>query len=223
MLCLTDDPLDPPGWERFGGGHSFVFDLGRYLVRLGWHVHYLTRRNAPAKRAQETLGTLCTITRIDVGPPEDLAPFALFEYLDAMAAAVMQEPLVRERFDVIHSHNWLSGAVARRIVADAPTRHVHSVLSLGRVRLELGENATEADAGRDALELEVFEHADMLVTVAASERDDLRRLYPEIQHDHFAIVPYGVDPDIFYPRPECPDDYVRGAARRSSQGHGPVP
>src|SRR6185436_17565508 len=115
MLCLTDDPLDPPGWERFGGGHLFVFDLGRYLVRLGFHVDYLTRRNSPSKPLHDSLGPLCTLTRLDVGPAADMPPLALHEYLDDLIAAA--EIAVRDRvpYNVIHSHNWLSGAVARVI------------------------------------------------------------------------------------------------------------
>jgi hypothetical protein len=35
ILIVThiDDPFDPTGVYRFGGGSTFVFDLGRYLVR----------------------------------------------------------------------------------------------------------------------------------------------------------------------------------------------
>src|SRR5712692_10219803 len=88
MLCLTDDPLDPPGWERFGGGHLFVLDLGRYLVRLGWRADYVTRRNAPTKQVCEELGPLCRVTRVDVGPAEDVATLALHPYLNDLVDAV---------------------------------------------------------------------------------------------------------------------------------------
>jgi glycosyltransferase involved in cell wall biosynthesis len=214
LLCLTDDPLDPPGWARFGGGHLFVFDLGRYLVRTGWYVDYLTRRNSPVKPLEESLGPCCAITRLAIGPAEDFLPLDLYEHLEEMSAAAVSFVASREPYDVIHSHNWLSGAVARK--AAGQSRHIHSILSLGRVRLELGEEAAPNDPLRDALELEIFRNADTLVTVAPSERDDLRRLYPEIKHDRIAVVPYGVDPDIFNPRPEHPDSLVLRSARRSA-------
>lgn len=217
MLCLTDDPLDPPGWERFGGGHLFVFDLGRYLVRLGWRVDYITRLNAPSKRMYEDLGPLSSITRANVGPTEDLTPLALHSYFEEIVAAVRQMDFLQNPYDVIHSHNWLSGAVARRLISAVPVRHIHSILSLGRTRLALGEEATEGDGVRDRLELDVFLNADVLLTVAPSERNDLHKLYPEVKHDRVAVVPYGVDPQHFYPRPECPEDFVLRQARRSSQ------
>ncbi|HEY4640618.1 MAG TPA: glycosyltransferase [Thermoanaerobaculia bacterium] len=217
MLCLTDDPLDPPGWERFGGGHLFVFDLGRYLVRLGFQVDYLTRRNAAFKLFFESLGPLCTLTRLDVGPTTDLAPLDLHAHLDDLTIAAQSVVRDRPAYDVIHSHNWLSGAVARAVVSEK-TRHVHSILSLGRLRLALGEESIEGDSLRDELEVQIFRDADVLVAVAPSEREDLLRLYPEVQHDRIVIVPYGIDPEVFDPRPQSPDHFILRQARRSAQG-----
>lgn len=217
MVCLTDDPFDPPGWDRFGGGHLFVFDLGRYLVRLGWRVDYLTRRNAPEKAPYEQLGTRCSVTRLTVGPAEDVPPLALYPYLHDLTVAAREAVATRPSHSVIHSHNWLSGAVALAI-REPTARHVHSILSLGRVRWAQGEEPQADDRFRDQLEVDLFRAADVLVTVAPSERDDLRRLYPEIAHDRIAVVPYGVDPDVFYPRPESPDHFVRRQARRCAEG-----
>jgi len=217
MVCLTDDPLDPPGEERIGGGHFFVFDLGRYLVRLGWKVHYVTRRNAPDKPTREHLGPLCQITRVDAGPQLDLHPLALAEHLEPLVRAVAAVDGLLES-DVVHSHGWLSGAVARRMLGFPGPRHVHSILSLGRVRLELGEDSSPADSFRDALELDLLGSADVLIAAAASEREDFNRLYPEIAHDRIVVIPYGVDPDVFYPRPEPADSFVRRQARRFAEG-----
>ena len=216
LLCLTDDPLDPPGHERFGGGHMFVFDLGRHLVRAGWMVDYITRRNSPTKPLVEALGPRCTVFRVDVGPPADLHPLELWKYYEDLTSATAVIA-ARSRYTVIHSHNWLSGGVARQL-ALAGTRHVHSILSLGRVRLKRGEEASDGDELRDAIEVTVFTSADVLLAVAPSEHDDLRRFYPEVQHDCVAIVPYGVDATIFHPRPEPANPAVRRQAGRFAEG-----
>jgi glycosyltransferase involved in cell wall biosynthesis len=146
-----------------------------------------------------------------------VTPLALHPHFEELVASTEDAIRCGAPYQVVHSHNWLSGAVARRLTRQR-ARHVHSILSLGRVRLELGEEATSGDRIRDNLEVEVFRDADVLVTVAPSERDQLRRLYPEIEHDRIAIVPYGVDPDLFHPRPQSPDDFVLRQARRSAQG-----
>ena len=215
LLCLTDDPFDPPGWERAGGGHFFVFDLGRYLVRLGFDVHYVTRRNSPNKRAFEDLGPRCRIHRVDEGPADDRHPLELHSSFDRLVERVASL-LDLADYDVVHSINWLSGSVARRLIRTSGIRHVHSILSLGRLRATLREEASSGDELRDRLELDVFDNADVLIAVTSSERDDLQRLYPEITHDRIVVIPYGVDPDLFYPRPESRDDFVLRQTRRST-------
>jgi glycosyltransferase involved in cell wall biosynthesis len=217
LLCLTDDPLDPPGHERFGGGHAFVFDLGRYLVRAGWLVDYITRRNSATKPLAESLGPHCSVFRVDVGPPFDVPSLELSPYFAQLTEATAAVIATRPRYDVLHSHNWLSGGVALGIPLTG-IRHVHSILSLGRVRLERGEESSLGDTLRDELELKVFNSADMLLAVAPSERADLRRLYPEVQHDRITIVPYGVDATVFHPRPEPADSAVRRQAGRFTEG-----
>ncbi|MEA2329592.1 MAG: hypothetical protein QOE68_4551, partial [Thermoanaerobaculia bacterium] len=49
IITLTDDPFDPPGESRYGGAQRFMFDLGRYLVRRGHHVVFMTRQSRSRK------------------------------------------------------------------------------------------------------------------------------------------------------------------------------
>jgi D-inositol-3-phosphate glycosyltransferase len=223
MLSVIDDPFDPPGGERFGGGHLFVFDLGRYLIRKGHYITYLTRANDPGKSEKEQLGSMCTIHRLRVGPLSDVPPVELGPFVPELtlkSIALLDEI---GSFDVIHSHYWLSGIVARELAARRPTHHVHSLLSLGRVRRVAGEESKLGDVERDRGEIRVFTEADRLIACCPAERRDLQTLYPEIPHNHICIVPYGVDCDVFLPRPESSRDYVRRTTRRFAQGAADVP
>ena len=58
VTSMIDDPFDPPGNERVGGGHVFLFDLGRYLIRRGFQVTYIIRKNSQKKKSLEKLGSL---------------------------------------------------------------------------------------------------------------------------------------------------------------------
>ena len=222
LASLLDDPFDPPGYERIGGGHVFVFDLGRHLVRRGHDVTYLVRRSAPDRSPREQVGLRCRVLRVDAGPlrdvdPATLAPF-VEELADASIAARGDAPV-----DVVHSHYWLSGSVARGLVARRPARHVHSVLSLGRSKAAAGELPHPSDQVRDTTEVEVFNRADVVIVTCPSERDDLRRLYPEVRSDHVHVIPYGVDPDVFFPRPAPPHSVVHRAAARFPKESDHVP
>jgi D-inositol-3-phosphate glycosyltransferase len=222
LASLLDDPFDPPGYERIGGGHVFVFDLGRHLVRHGHDVTYLVRRSTPERSQREQIGPRCCVLRVDAGPLRDVAPESLVPFLaeltDASLAAVGDAPV-----DVVHSHYWLSGYVARVLIGRRRARHVHSVLSLGRTKAAAAESAHTSDGVRDAAEVEVFNRADAVIVTCPSERDDLRRLYPEVRGDHVHVIPYGVDPDVFFPRPAPPHSVVHRATARFPKEPDHVP
>src|SRR5437764_10062194 len=122
LICFIADPFDPPGHERYGGGHLFIFDLGRFLVQEGYRVTYFTRRNNPEKAAYDELGPLCSIHRLEVGPAEELPPPSVGQYLDNLSSAF--EKTIEERkleFTTLHSHYWIAGEVVRRFCAKHPT------------------------------------------------------------------------------------------------------
>jgi D-inositol-3-phosphate glycosyltransferase len=222
MLTLIDDPFDPPGDERIGGGHLFVLDLGTYLVSRGWFVTFLTRRNAPDKATHEQLGPRCTIERLAIGPASDCHPNRLLPHLDDLVAQSVQFGTSNGPFDVIHSHYWIAGVAARELARQIPTLHVHSVLSLGRKKAVAGEEVSAADRDRDSAEVRIFNEADRIVVTCPSEADDLRRLYPDVHGDNVRIIPYGADENVFFPRPEPPGDFVRRATSRIAKGTADV-
>jgi glycosyltransferase involved in cell wall biosynthesis len=223
LVCFIADPFDPPGYERYGGGHLFLFDLGRFLVQKGLNVSYFTRRNAPSKPTYERLGPLCSIHRLDVGPPEEIDPPVVGTFLDSLSSAF--EKLIEAqnlRYVTIHSHYWIAGEVVRRFCSNHRIRHVHSILSLGRLNREKGKHERkELTMLRDDCEVRVFNSADALIAVCANEYADLTKLYPEVGNSNTHIIPYGVDPDVFYPRPESQSDFVRRQTNGFTQGVEP--
>lgn len=221
QVCFVADPFDPPGHERYGGGHLFIFDLGRFLVQKGYRVTFFTRKNSPAKPAFEELGPLCSIYRLAVGPPEEIPPPSVGLRVDELASTFEETCVTRGlEFMALHSHYWIAGEVVRRFRVRHPARHVHSVLSLGRLNNEKGEPVGEGSSLRDECEVQVFNSADAVLTVCPSEEADLRRLYPEAAPSKLYVIPYGVDPDVFYPRPQSESDFVRRQAHGFPKGSG---
>ena len=219
LVCFVADPFDPPGQERFGGGHLFLFDLGRFLVNDGFRVTYFTRRNSSEKPVFDQIGPMCTIIRLEVGPPEELPPPVVGSYLDELSLAFDQAITGRRlEFSALHSHYWIGGEVVRSFCAIHHVRHVHSILSLGRVNREKGESLTTSSSVREQHEIRVINSADAVIAVCPSELADLQRLYPEVDPSRIHVIPYGVDPDVFYPRPQSEGDFVRRQAIGFPQG-----
>jgi glycosyltransferase involved in cell wall biosynthesis len=213
LLTLTDDPFDPAGVGRFGGSHAFFFDLSRQFVRLGHSVTIVTRLNNPGKPRFQSLGPLCCIHRIPNGPPLEIDHHSLGYLREDIISSVLALPF-DDRFDILQTSNWLSGAVGLALVPDIADKHVHHLLSLGRVRLALGEEPFPNDQVRDEWECRILASANALVCVTKDEQNALERLYPDVAKNKITIIPYGIDPDIFSPRPGDAYDYIRRSCSR---------
>jgi len=221
LVCFVADPFDPPGHERYGGGHLFIFDLGRFLVQGGYQVSFFTRKNSLGKPSFDQIGPLCSIFRLDVGPPEELPPAIVGSFVDRLSNSF--EATIAERklqFSALHSHYWIAGEVVRRYCAKHHPRHIHSVLSLGRVNSEKGESRITSSQVREQCEIGVMNSADAVIVVCPSERADIERLYPEIDSSRIHTIPYGVDPDVFYPRTQSESDFVRRQTIGFPKGSG---
>jgi glycosyltransferase involved in cell wall biosynthesis len=213
LLTLTDDPFDPAGVGRFGGSHAFFFDLSRQFVRMGHVVTIVTRLNDAGKPRFLSLGPLCSIHRVTVGPPREIDHHSLGHLREELIASVLALPL-EARFDILQTSNWLSGAVGLSLVPGIADKHVHHLLSLGRVRLTIGEEPSSHDEARDEWECRILASADALICVTEDEQNALERLYPDVAKHKVTIIPYGIDPDIFSPRPGDAYDYIRRSSSR---------
>ena len=220
IICFIADPFDPPGYERFGGGHLFLFELGRFLVKNGFYVTYITRLNSPTKNEFEQLGPKCKIFRIKTGPLKEIQPDETGKYLLKLYNITYKTiqnivPCV----EIIHSHYWIAGEVSRRISKKLKLKHFHSILSLGRIKKQLNETLSSVYDLRIRCELKIYNSADYLIAVCPSEKSDLLNLYPEIKNKkNIKIIPYGVNSDVFFPKPESSDNYICWATNRFKKG-----
>ena len=215
LVSLTDDPLDPPGAGRYGGAQLFMLDLCRYLVRQGYDVTFLTRKSRIDKPGFQQVGPLFRIHRLKVGPDGELPHHDLWAWKRDAISQVATLAKGIEPFNSVMSYNWISGLAAAEANV---SRHVHHILSLGRVRKELGEAGNTADLDRDAGELEVFRRASRLVCVCNDELSALKRLYPEVDHSKAIVIPYPVELDAFTKRPLAPRVFLHWKAKRLKEG-----
>jgi hypothetical protein len=118
-------------------------------------------------------------------------------------------------FDAAFSYNWISGLVA---LATTIRPHIHHILSLGRVRKQLGEEGHPSDVSRDQGEIRVFSEATRLICVCDDELSALRQLYPEIDSTKAVILPYPVDSYAYRRRPLDPHLFLRWKAKRFEEG-----
>jgi D-inositol-3-phosphate glycosyltransferase len=172
------------------------------LSRRGIATEVFTRRSSPGGPARIRLAEKSWVTRLAVGPPEDLGKAQLFDLLPAFADAVLAEQRARRAsYSVIHSHYWLSGWVAARLQDQWKRPWFHTFHTLARVKNErAAAGAMREPEYRIAVEQMIVRECDRLIASSAQEADDLVHLYGASRSCVSVVAP-GVDLATFSPRP----------------------
>lgn len=221
LLSVHTSPLDQPGTGDGGGLNVYVLQVARRLAARGVAVDVFTRRTSPHQPETVAVGERLRVVRITAGPPRPLSkqelPNHLCSFTMAMLASVGTEDDPSGGYDAIHAHYWMSGWVARRIADRWDVPLVQTFHTLGVLK-----NATLAPGDlpeaplRLAAERRIARAADCVVGLTCGEAGLLHRTFGLSGAD-IAVVPAGVDLDVFSPTPAVRAD-TPGAVRRYSPG-----
>jgi D-inositol-3-phosphate glycosyltransferase len=199
MLVVHSNPLAEPGAGDAGGMTVYVRQVASSLAQRGIYVDIFTRRNSPDGPSEVILRPGVRVLVVDAGAP-DLSKEQLAARLPEFTSNLLR--LVESsgvRYDVVHSHYWLSGRVASIVSARWGVPFVHTFHTLGREKNRvLRPGDLPEPEGRLAGEAKVIADACAIVASTAEERKALIDLYaahPERIH----LIPPGVDHERFRP------------------------
>ena len=172
------------------------------LSRRGIPTEGFTRRSSPDGLDRVQLAERSWVTRLSVGPADDIDKAQLFDLLPDFSEAVLREQRRRRvGYSLIHSHYWLSGWVATRLRDEWNLPWFHTFHTLARVKNELAaDGAIVEPEHRIAVEQAIVRNCDRLIASSAQEADDLIRLYGA-SRNHLSVVAPGVDLQVFAQRP----------------------
>ncbi len=216
MLSVHTSPLDQPGTGDAGGMNVYVTELAAALAARGACVDVFTRAAAPGQPEVVALAPGVTVRHVSAGPPTAVPKGVLPALLPVFAAGVTRAAR-RHTYDVVHSHYWLSGLVAREAACcwDAPL--VHTMHTLAKVKnAALAPGDAPEPAVRVHGEEQVVAGAHALVASARHEAAELVAHYgadPEAVH----VVEPGVDTGLFHPGTPVVDAAGLGAARATAR------
>ena len=100
------------------------------LARLGHSVELITRRSDPGQPDEMTLGPGITLRHLAAGPEARLAKSATDQYVADFSEAMRALP----RYDLVHSHHWMSGVAALPRAREWGVPHVQSSVSYTHLR-----------------------------------------------------------------------------------------
>ena len=200
MISLHTSPTASLGHNANGGLNVYVREVCREFSRRGIATDVFTRcpdRDCPAT---EQLAPSSRVIYLPAGDPTLDKYRLLYEvgtFTDNVQSFIAGEGL---DYDLIYSHYWLSGvsACSLRSRLRLPWAHTAHTLAIVKNR-QLAPGAAAEPEIRVELEGEIAHCADLLVVSTESEGDALRRAY-HVRPERIALVPPGVDLDVFRPQ-----------------------
>jgi D-inositol-3-phosphate glycosyltransferase len=205
-ISLHTSPLDQPGTGDAGGMNVYVVEVARQLADRGVEVEIFTRAVSRETPPTVELRPGVLVRNLVAGPFEELDKNALPAQICPFTFGVLRAEAAypRGRYDLVHSHYWLSGQVGAAAARRWGVPLVHSMHTLGKVKnLLLAAGDCAEPQARIQGESEVVTAADALVANTADEADQLMSLYGASPERVKTVSP-GVDLSLFRPGSPAP-------------------
>ena len=203
MISYHTCPLATLGGKDTGGMNVYVRDLARELGRRGVGVDVFTRsQDDHVPHVLHDLGYGNRVVHVPAGPETPVAKDRLADYLGPFVAGV--EAFAQNkgaRYDLIHSHYWLSGLAALDLRASWGVPVVQMFHTLAAMKNRVARSPEEtASAFRLDSEGRLLRDADCVVAATQAELAQFQWLY-HADVRRVVVIPPGVDMSRFYPIP----------------------
>lgn len=200
MLSYHTCPLATLGGKDTGGMNVYVRDLTRQFGRMGVQVDVYTRsQDEHVPHVLHDLGYGNRVVHVPAGPEIPLAKEELVTHVPAFAEWILDFAESKGiKYDVIHSHYWMSGLAAEILKSRWDIPIVQMFHTLGKMKNRVGGLGEVEGEYRLEGEKQVLKIADRIVAATPAEYAQLQWLY-RADTGKIVIVPPGVDTTRFYP------------------------
>jgi len=204
MLSYHTCPLATLGGKDTGGMNVYVRELTRELGQMGIHVDVFTRsQDDHVPHVLHELGYGNRVVHVPAGPEHPVPKQELVKYIPKFVEGIKAFACEKGiRYDVIHSHYWMSG-VAAASLSDlwAGTPIVHMFHTLGEMKNRIARSEAEREGAYRILgERQVIGRVNRIIVATLAELTQLRFLY-KADEKKMTVIPPGVDVSHFYPIP----------------------
>lgn len=198
MLSVHSCPVGELGTKDTGGMSVNVRELAREVGRLGHLVDIYTRSHGPSCNRVADLCPNVRLLHLGVGDGEGVNKTALFPYMeDFFRELESSRSSEAVRYDLVHSHYWLSGRVGRWAQERWRVPHLLMFHTLGAVKNALSHRQVEPEL-RITTEKQLAADCDRILAASEREKENLVR-FCGVPPEAVGVVPCGVDLDRFRP------------------------
>ena len=176
ILTIHADPAMPPGYDEWGGTHTYMRELLDIFSDLHINCILVTRRTMEELPSIEQYNDYCIIYRLQNGDIAPIDKIKLHIYHNDNLLAIQQIiQAVGIPPKVIHSVYWNSGRLGIELAKIYNVSLVHSVISNSKGRQARG--AYEPLPQRADYEQLIYDYAKWILCVSEDEKNDLIKLY----------------------------------------------
>ena len=198
MLSVHSCPLGKIGERDTGGMSVYIRELSRELEKHGFLIDIFTRRQCKEHPYLVNLGHNIRLIHLKAGPEEHLEKLQIYHHLNEFKYNLelfRQESILR--YDVIFSHYWLSGWVAKNIQQLWNIPHVTMFHTLGTLK-----NNTRIGKPEPKLRIEterlLTEKCQNIIAPTEQEKKHLICSYAT-EAEKIKVIPCGVNLQLFRP------------------------
>jgi D-inositol-3-phosphate glycosyltransferase len=196
ILSIHSCPLGQLGTRDTGGMNVYVCELSRQLGSMGHRVDIFTRAHDPRDAEVEEPFENVRLIHIKAGKIEDMGKIAQLSHLHEFKTNMsIYAAADRTKYDVIHSHYWLSGLVGNFFSAAWDIPHVVMFHTVGALKNLLSVGAPEPPE-RIKAEKELISRSGKIVAATETERLQLQAHFGA-EPDKISVVPCGVNSELF--------------------------
>jgi D-inositol-3-phosphate glycosyltransferase len=201
MFSVHSCPLAALGGQETGGMNVYVRELSRHLSARGVAVDVYTRRQNPCMPTVTEFAPQARVIHLNAGPPEPYTKHRVLDHLPEFLQRVETFMTTHQlRYDLLHTHYWLSGWVGLRLRQTLRIPMVHMSHTLAYPKNSAVQQAWEREPlTRLLVEREVLKQSDALVAESQASQDHMMQDY-EVRPEAIRVIPCGVDPAVFYPQ-----------------------
>ena len=201
FLSLHTSPMEQPGSGDAGGMNVYIRGLASALAETGIEVEIFTRSTAAGQPAVEHPDPGVCVHNVLAGPPRKLPKEELPELLHSMVAEIerIRARQPHGRYDLIHSHYWVSGVAGLELSGLWSVPLVHTMHTMAKVKnLLLHSGEQPEPRRREDGEHRIVDGATRLIANTTAEAAELVSHY-DADFDHIDVAPPGVDLSVFTP------------------------
>ena len=149
FLSLHTSPMEQPGSGDAGGMNVYVRALAAALAETGVEVEIFTRSTSATQPAVEHPSPGVCVHNVLAGPPRKLPKEELPGLLHSMVAEInrIRQLQPHGRYDVIHSHYWVSGVAGLELAELWRLPLVHTMHTMAKVKNHSSSPANSPSRG----------------------------------------------------------------------------